>query len=181
MKIDAKLGLDVFKLDKEPHIVIDTEVCKAVCRDEACIYVCPADLYERDDQGRDAPARPPAGEERRRPEDLEGDRACQQGLRHALARRVRDGAAPARQLAETAREEDEPQTEARSHHHHARLPVHVGNLRFALCRGALLRGFEGRSKLLRGVRLDVVDATNWCARRNSGPEPARSPRRNARV
>ena len=23
MKIDAKLGLDVFKLDKEPHIVID--------------------------------------------------------------------------------------------------------------------------------------------------------------
>ena len=52
MKIDAKLGLDVFKLDKEPHIVIDTEVCKTVCNDEACIYVCPADLYERDDQGR---------------------------------------------------------------------------------------------------------------------------------
>ena len=52
MKIDAKLGLDVFKLDKEPHIVIDTEVCKAVCKDEACVYVCPADLYERDDQGR---------------------------------------------------------------------------------------------------------------------------------
>ena len=25
MKIDAKLGLDVFKLDKEPHIVIDTD------------------------------------------------------------------------------------------------------------------------------------------------------------
>ncbi len=47
MKIDAKLGLDVFKLDKEPHIVIDTDVCKAVCKDEACIYVCPADLYER--------------------------------------------------------------------------------------------------------------------------------------
>ena len=52
MKIDAKLGLDVFKLDKEPHIVIDTEVCKTVCTDEACVYVCPADLYERDDQGR---------------------------------------------------------------------------------------------------------------------------------
>ena len=47
MKIDAKLGLDVFKLDKEPHIVIDTDVCKAVCTDEACIYVCPADLYEK--------------------------------------------------------------------------------------------------------------------------------------
>ena len=52
MKIDAKLGLDVFKLDKEPHIVIDTEVCKTVCTDEACLYVCPADLFERDDQSR---------------------------------------------------------------------------------------------------------------------------------
>ncbi len=52
MKIDAKLGLDVFKLDKEPHIVIDTEVCRTVCKDEACMYVCPADLYEKDDQGR---------------------------------------------------------------------------------------------------------------------------------
>ncbi len=31
MKIDAKLGLDVFKLDKEPHIVIDNEVCARVC------------------------------------------------------------------------------------------------------------------------------------------------------
>jgi ferredoxin like protein len=52
MTIDAKLGLDVFKLDKEPHIVIDTEVCYAVCIDRACLYVCPADLYELDDTGR---------------------------------------------------------------------------------------------------------------------------------
>ena len=28
MNIDAKLGLDVFKLDKEPHIVIDDDVCR---------------------------------------------------------------------------------------------------------------------------------------------------------
>jgi len=42
MKIDAKLGLDVFKLDKEPHIVIDTEVCKTVCTDRpACTCARP--------------------------------------------------------------------------------------------------------------------------------------------
>lgn len=50
--VDAKLGRDVFKLDSEPHIVIDTEVCARVCRDRACMAVCPADLYEPDDQGR---------------------------------------------------------------------------------------------------------------------------------
>lgn len=52
MAIDAKLGLDVFKLDKEPHIVIDTEVCRTQCIDRACLYVCPAGLYELDDTGR---------------------------------------------------------------------------------------------------------------------------------
>ena len=52
MNIDAKLGLDVFKLDKEPHIVIDTAVCASVCVNRACLYVCPASLYELDDQDR---------------------------------------------------------------------------------------------------------------------------------
>ena len=52
MAIDAKLGLDVFKLDKEPHIVIDTEVCRTLCVDRACLYACPASLYELDDTGR---------------------------------------------------------------------------------------------------------------------------------
>ena len=52
MNIDAKLGLDVFKLDKEPHIVIHHEVCGAQCKTKPCLYVCPADLYELDDQGR---------------------------------------------------------------------------------------------------------------------------------
>jgi ferredoxin like protein len=52
MSVDAKLGLDVFKLDKEPHIVIDDAVCRERCVNRACLYVCPADLYEVDDQGR---------------------------------------------------------------------------------------------------------------------------------
>ena len=49
--VDAKLGLDVFKLDQEPHIVIDTEKCRQSCTMRACLYVCPADLYELDDKG----------------------------------------------------------------------------------------------------------------------------------
>ena len=52
MNIDAKLGLDVFKLDKEPHIVIEQEICATVCTNRACLYVCPADLYELDDEKR---------------------------------------------------------------------------------------------------------------------------------
>ena len=51
-KVDAKLGLDVFKLDKEPHIVIDHEVCRTVCTRPACLPVCPADLYELRRRGR---------------------------------------------------------------------------------------------------------------------------------
>jgi len=51
MNIDAKLGLDVFKLDKEPHIVIDHEICRAVCKKKVCLTVCPADLYELNDEG----------------------------------------------------------------------------------------------------------------------------------
>ena len=29
--VDAKLGHDVFKLDQEPHIVIDNEKCRLLC------------------------------------------------------------------------------------------------------------------------------------------------------
>ena len=51
MQIDAKLGLDVFKLDEERHITIDTAICKTVCTTRTCLKVCPADLYELDDKG----------------------------------------------------------------------------------------------------------------------------------
>jgi ferredoxin like protein len=44
MATDAKLGLDVFKVDKEPHITIDKTKCKD-CRDQPCLTVCPANLY----------------------------------------------------------------------------------------------------------------------------------------
>jgi ferredoxin like protein len=50
MNIDAKLGLDVFKLDKVAHIVIDHEACRH-CAPRVCLTVCPADLYEMNDVG----------------------------------------------------------------------------------------------------------------------------------
>ncbi len=51
MNVDAKLGLNVFKIDTEPHIVIDHEVCQSVCQIRYCIYICPAELYTPDDKG----------------------------------------------------------------------------------------------------------------------------------
>lgn len=51
LTIEAKLGLDVFKIDKERHITIDVETCRSVCTTKYCLWVCPANLYEIDDQG----------------------------------------------------------------------------------------------------------------------------------
>lgn len=54
LSLEAKLGLDVFKIDSEqPHIIIDHEACRESCTLRPCLYVCPADLYsfieERDE------------------------------------------------------------------------------------------------------------------------------------
>ena len=45
MNIEAKLGLDVFALDKQAHIVVDQKVCRTRCRGHACLTACPAHLY----------------------------------------------------------------------------------------------------------------------------------------
>ncbi|MHC4780770.1 MAG: ferredoxin family protein [Planctomycetota bacterium] len=50
MDIDAKLGLDVFKIDKESHIDLDPELCKG-CAARACVKVCPAKVYTEGDDG----------------------------------------------------------------------------------------------------------------------------------
>jgi ferredoxin like protein len=52
MSIDAKLAQNLFRVDHEPHIAIDHDVCAAVCERRACLVVCPADLYELDAAGR---------------------------------------------------------------------------------------------------------------------------------
>ncbi len=51
MNLDAKLGLDVFKINQEPHITINHEICRAECRARYCLYICPAGLYTLDPQG----------------------------------------------------------------------------------------------------------------------------------
>jgi len=44
MKTDDKLALDLFHIDKEPHIQVDHEKCRA-CPHKLCTYVCPAQNY----------------------------------------------------------------------------------------------------------------------------------------
>ena len=50
MNIEAKLGLDVFKVDTESHIVINLEICQAKCQIRFCLNICPAGLYTLDKQ-----------------------------------------------------------------------------------------------------------------------------------
>jgi ferredoxin like protein len=52
MNIEAKLGLNVFKIDDQTHIVIDHEVCRRKCRLRPCLTVCPGHLYTLDPEGR---------------------------------------------------------------------------------------------------------------------------------
>ena len=51
MNVEAKLGLNVFKINTEPHILIDHEICQRECRIQACLFVCPADLYSTSPEG----------------------------------------------------------------------------------------------------------------------------------
>ncbi len=51
MNVESKLGLDVFKIDTEPHIIIDQEICRAKCQVRYCLHVCPAELYTVGEQG----------------------------------------------------------------------------------------------------------------------------------
>ncbi len=52
MDIEAKLGLNVFKIDPEPHILIDHEICQAECQVRYCLHICPAHLYTLDREGK---------------------------------------------------------------------------------------------------------------------------------
>jgi ferredoxin like protein len=52
VNIEAKLGLNVFKIDPESHIIIDQEICQAQCQRRPCLHVCPANVYALDPEGR---------------------------------------------------------------------------------------------------------------------------------
>jgi ferredoxin like protein len=50
VNIEAKLGLNVFKIDDRPHIIIDLQVCQSRCQLRPCLFVCPAKLYTLDSE-----------------------------------------------------------------------------------------------------------------------------------
>ena len=46
MRIEDKLFLDRFKVDSESHLrIVDGEKCLKQCREQACLYLCPANVY----------------------------------------------------------------------------------------------------------------------------------------
>ncbi len=51
MKVEEKLGKNVFKVDKEGHIKINHEICRAKCKPKYCLTVCPAKVYSLDQNG----------------------------------------------------------------------------------------------------------------------------------
>ncbi|MBI4295840.1 MAG: 4Fe-4S dicluster domain-containing protein [Chloroflexi bacterium] len=45
-KIEDKLFLDRFKVATESHLrIIDSEKCVKECKEQACLYLCPARVY----------------------------------------------------------------------------------------------------------------------------------------
>jgi ferredoxin like protein len=50
MNIDDKLALNLFHVDKDPHIQIDPEICRR-CPHKLCTRVCPVENYTLDDDG----------------------------------------------------------------------------------------------------------------------------------
>jgi ferredoxin like protein len=50
--IADKLFLDRFNVDETSHLrIIDGEICMEDCRDQPCLYICPANVYKLE-QGR---------------------------------------------------------------------------------------------------------------------------------
>jgi ferredoxin like protein len=50
MTVEAKLGRNVFKLDKNSHIAIRHDVCQTNCVTHYCLFVCPANVYSWSDE-----------------------------------------------------------------------------------------------------------------------------------
>ena len=53
MKLDDKLYLVRFNTDKQSHIkIIDPEVCSKKCEDMPCTRICPAHVYDWDEEAK---------------------------------------------------------------------------------------------------------------------------------
>ena len=44
MKVEEKLALNKFEIDREVHITVDESKCRD-CKTNVCVYSCPADCY----------------------------------------------------------------------------------------------------------------------------------------
>ena len=53
MKTDEKLTKNFFREGKDSHITIRVEICRT-CGFAACVQACPASLYERDPETKEA-------------------------------------------------------------------------------------------------------------------------------
>lgn len=51
MKIEDKLAVNKFDIDKEVHIRLREEACRE-CEDNPCLYVCPAGCFKLTGDGR---------------------------------------------------------------------------------------------------------------------------------
>ncbi len=46
MSVAERLGVNKYELDEgHPHIEVHEDVCRAKCKDLACLFVCPANVY----------------------------------------------------------------------------------------------------------------------------------------
>lgn len=50
LSIEAKLGLNTFKVADKPHLIPDQDGCKK-CREKWCLHICPAKLYTLTPEG----------------------------------------------------------------------------------------------------------------------------------
>jgi ferredoxin like protein len=50
--IEDKLFLDRFQVDDEPHLkILNPDVCVQDCRDQPCLFICPARVYTLEEDG----------------------------------------------------------------------------------------------------------------------------------
>jgi ferredoxin like protein len=43
--LEEKMNTPRFRVDTEPHIIVNTEICQSDCTVHSCVYVCPAYLF----------------------------------------------------------------------------------------------------------------------------------------
>ena len=47
VKVEDKLFLNRYRVDEESHLrILDDAVCSGECRDQPCLFICPANVYK---------------------------------------------------------------------------------------------------------------------------------------